>query len=175
MATITWDFSSITGDTSSISQANLSTIQELIIEAGNFWSRYLAPARDVTLSIDLNFEEFPGNTLATGGTTFFGTGISSQGFRIGTPITLLELETGFDVNGADGDLFINIDLSSLNFAFFDPDPTARTANVPFNRLDYVSLFIHEIGHALGFASFRNSDGNIPDGFGSTFDLSLIHI
>lgn len=39
--------------------------------------------------------------------------------------------------------------------WFDPEPAGRTAQVPLNRLDAISVFTHEFGHALGMTGFRS--------------------
>lgn len=54
--------------------------------------------------------------------------------------------------------------------WFDPDPVARTAIVPNNRLDAISVIIHELGHAFGFNGFRSRvDGSVQGTFLSTYD------
>ncbi len=39
--------------------------------------------------------------------------------------------------------------------WFDPEPARRTAAVPADRLDAISVFTHEFGHALGMTGFRS--------------------
>jgi hypothetical protein len=54
------------------------------------------------------------------------------------------------------DLHVDIDPTYWNSqVWVDPDPSARTAMVPNNRLDCVSLFTHEVGHAFGMTGFRS--------------------
>jgi hypothetical protein len=52
----------------------------------------------------------------------------------------------------------------------DPDPLARTAPVPKDRLDCVSLFIHELDHGFGMTGFRSLSDFRDDGrFRSLYD------
>ncbi|MDX2147104.1 MAG: hypothetical protein SFZ23_06235 [Planctomycetota bacterium] len=82
-----------------------------------------------------------------------------------------EIRTGIDPNGTapDVELRLNPDYVANEF-WFDPDPAARTAPVPSDRLDAVSVMLHELGHALVYNGFINDfDGTYPDAFRSTFD------
>jgi hypothetical protein len=57
----------------------------------------------------------------------------------------------------------------------DPDPIVRTASVPNDRLDCVSLFTHELGHAFGMTGFRDLSTFQPTGpFQSLYD-DQIHV
>ncbi|MCE9572461.1 MAG: hypothetical protein K8W52_04830 [Deltaproteobacteria bacterium] len=68
------------------------------------------------------------------------------------------LRTGLDNPAMVGvpDVHIDVDPSYWNTqVWVDPDPQARTAPVPGDRLDCVSLFTHELGHAFGMVGFRD--------------------
>jgi len=52
------------------------------------------------------------------------------------------------------DGFITIGPDYLaNELWFDPNPLARLIPVPSNKTDAGSVFIHEMGHILGFNGF----------------------
>jgi hypothetical protein len=82
-----------------------------------------------------------------------------------------EWRTGEDPNGSDADVIVAINPHYLaNELWFDPDPLARTAPVAANRTDAMSVFIHELGHALAFNGWgSHSTGQPPIGYGSTWD------
>jgi hypothetical protein len=86
-----------------------------------------------------------------------------------------ELRTGIDANGADPDMNLNIGLNYLrNQIWFDPDPAARTATVPNNRVDAMSVFLHEAGHAIAYNGWAdNTTGVPPATYWSTFDRWMI--
>ncbi len=83
-----------------------------------------------------------------------------------------EVRTGIDPNGTDPDVEIAFNPAYVFEQFwYDPDPIARTAPVPGNRLDAVSVMMHEIGHALLYNGYINDvDGSYFDNFRSTFDF-----
>jgi hypothetical protein len=45
-----------------------------------------------------------------------------------------------------------------NQLWFDPNPAARTAPVAANKTDAMSVFLHEMGHAIAFNGWR--DGTV---------------
>jgi hypothetical protein len=82
-----------------------------------------------------------------------------------------ELRTGIDPNGADPDIEFTFGSNYLqNELWFDPDPVARTAAVPTDRTDAVSVLLHEFGHAFALNGWRDgTTGALPGTYGSTFD------
>lgn len=43
----------------------------------------------------------------------------------------------------------------LDVLRIDPDPEARTDEVPFDRTDAISVLTHELGHGFGMAGYRS--------------------
>jgi hypothetical protein len=86
-----------------------------------------------------------------------------------------ELRTGIDPNGADPDIEFTFGSNYLqNELWFDPDPVARTAAVPTDRTDAVSILLHEFGHAFAFNGWQDwTTGALPGAYGSTFDERTI--
>lgn len=83
-----------------------------------------------------------------------------------------KLRTGIDSNGTAAD--IRIELGSAGYLqnelWFDPTPAVRTADVPIDRTDARSIFLHEFGHAFGFNGWRDGvTGALPGAYESTFD------
>lgn len=82
-----------------------------------------------------------------------------------------ELRNGTDPNGSAPDIRLEIGSNYLTqVLWFDPDPIERSAPVPGNQVDATSVFLHELGHALGFNGWMNPyDGTCAEGQTSTFD------
>jgi hypothetical protein len=85
-----------------------------------------------------------------------------------------ELRTGTDPNGAAPDVQIRINTTYLrDELWFDPDPASRSAEVPLERTDAMSMALHELGHALAYAGWANGQGLPPATFWSTFDRWMV--
>lgn len=73
-----------------------------------------------------------------------------------------ELTTGQhatnEPDGSGSDMVINLAPGYLPALYFDPDPTVP-GNIPANKLDAVSVFEHEIGHALGITGYYPLDAH----------------
>ncbi len=84
-----------------------------------------------------------------------------------------ELATGRDVTGTNPDIVITVDPAYVrNELWLDPTPGAAPA-IPTTRTDAVSVFVHEIGHGLGFNGFRDgTTGALPGNYLDTFDLQV---
>ena len=69
------------------------------------------------------------------------------------------------------DIVLGFDASFVeNNYWFDPNPTLRSAPVPANRGDFVSVVMHEMGHAFGMAGNRDfSTGQFLGAVVSQFD------
>lgn len=85
-----------------------------------------------------------------------------------------ELRSGIDPNGAEPDIRITFGTAFLrNELWFDPDPVARTATVPIEKTDAMSVALHEFGHALAYNGWADGQGIPPATFWSTFDQWMI--
>jgi Ca2+-binding RTX toxin-like protein len=86
-----------------------------------------------------------------------------------------ELATGRDVTGANPDIVITIDPAyARSELWLDPTPGAAPA-IPTTRTDAVSIFVHEIGHGLGFNGWRDgTTGALPGNYLDTFDLQVVN-
>ncbi|MCU0689635.1 MAG: hypothetical protein MUE97_07845, partial [Phycisphaerales bacterium] len=87
-----------------------------------------------------------------------------------------ELRTGVDPNGAAPDVIIGLNtLYVADVLWLDPQPTVRTAPVPNDRTDAMSVFIHELGHALAYNGWSNGVDDTwpsPGDYRSTWDIHL---
>ena len=136
--------------------------------AGAEWNRHLIGSGN--LEVEISFANIPtmdGASVSTGFVRNNGTrDIFEQG-------AAYEIRTGMDPNGADPDVRIRIGTAYLaNELWFDPNPQTRTAPIPANRIDALSVFIHELGHAFVFNGWINgTNGQLPPTYMSTFDAN----
>src|SRR5258706_144791 len=124
------------------------------------WSWFRRSA-NVTLGLQIPVDNslFSGRTLAEGGPTdFYATGSTFGGKQVYDADTAIELRTGQDPNGSESDLQIGLTVSSIRSMLFKTDDYA---SVPFNGIDALSVFLHEIEHGLGMVYF--SDDPSPPG------------
>ena len=84
-----------------------------------------------------------------------------------------KMRTGKDPNGDKPDIEIVLEPNYMKTIFWDPDPTARKARIPANKLDSMSVLMHEFGHALAFNGWRDhKTGKLPENFISTYDRNV---
>jgi hypothetical protein len=137
--------------------------------AGARWAQTLQSTFNVTISIEVQLNNsFPRATGASATTVFVG---SSGGFNIFEQGVAGEIRTGIEPNGAAPDVIVTLNINyTANELWFDPDPISRTIPVPTNRTDAVSVFLHELGHAVSFNGWRdNFNASLPGNFMSPFD------
>lgn len=87
--------------------------------------------------------------------------------------TAYKINNGVDVNGSAPDIEILLNPNYVrDELWFDPDPLSRLALVPGNKTDAVSVFLHEVGHAIAFNGWgRSTDGHLPGAYASTWDIN----
>jgi hypothetical protein len=125
--------------------------------AANLWAKEFNSSVSLEVKIDV---------LQTPNNRFGGQSVAKQyigtynGHYVAEENAVYELRTGKDPNGTMEDISIWVDPDYLNNEMWlDPHPDLRTDPVPSNRLDGVSVFMHELGHALGFNGYWS--GNVP--------------
>jgi hypothetical protein len=74
-----------------------------------------------------------------------------------------ELRTGEDPNGATPDVEIVFDPDYAKTMWWDPKPRSRTRPVPSDKLDALSVVLHELGHAIGFNGRLDPKTGSPTG------------
>lgn len=140
--------------------------------AGQRWVQELQIDGDRSIEIEIALD--PAIPTANGGsltTSFVGVVGSRNMFE---PGMAAELKSGTDPNGATPDARITLGTAYLaDELWFDPDPALRSAAVPANRTDAMSVFMHEIGHALAYNGWADGDGVPPAEFFSPFDRWMI--
>lgn len=98
-----------------------------------------------------------------------------NGRNIALSSAVYELATGrharSEPDQSGSDMVINLAPGYLRDLYFDPDP-AMSGSIPPNKLDAVSVFEHEVAHALGITGFYPLDARSTSDSGpwaSTFD------
>lgn len=128
-----------------------------VAAAGRLWQAHVA--HDALIEVVINIarytpEGIPGTAHALLSPQEYVS--TTNGINLYWRSAVYELQTGVDANGSDPDIIITIDPTFLqNALWFDPTPETYDGDKPQNRLDAVSILMHEIGHALGFSGWRN--------------------
>lgn len=145
-----------------------------ILAAANMWGAQIQGQGSI--AIQVNFSNLGGSTLASAGSTTFPFAGTVNGVNIYEHGALYEIQTGIDPNGSTSDITVNVSTAYLTAGDFFFDPT-RTQTVPSNKTDFMSVMLHELGHALIFNGFLNDSGKMPtdtDGkpYGTTYDTHI---
>jgi len=123
------------------------------------WARYVGGAG--TLTVEIRVTDTEAGRFAGASTSNIALGACEN---TAPPCTLVEeqaihrLRTGLDNPAMVGAPDVRIDVAPpywTDEVWVDPAPLVRSAAVPVDRLDCVSLFTHELGHALGMTGFRS--------------------
>lgn len=155
-------------DPGSVYASYYPAITAALQAAGAEWNRHLIGSGNLEVEVSFaNISTMDGTSVSSGFVRNDGTrDIFEQG-------AAYEIRTGTDPNGADPDIRIRIGTAYLAGAlWFDPDPQTRTAPIPANHIDAVSVLIHELGHAFVFNGWMNAtNGQLPPTYMSTFDTN----
>ena len=137
-------------------------------EAGRRWMGVAGITAARGIEIEVRISDIPTAAAMSTTTGLVGTVGGRSLYEQGMAF---ELRTGTDPNGAAVDAIVTFGLAYLrNELWFDPDPVARTATVPANRTDAMSVALHEIGHALVYNGWADIvSGQPPATYWSTFD------
>jgi hypothetical protein len=81
-----------------------------------------------------------------------------------------EMRTGKDPNGDEPDVELVLEPGYLRTLWWDPGPTVRMARIPANKLDAMTVMLHELGHALAFNGWVDPKTGVNDKeVASTYD------
>lgn len=134
--------------------------------AGAEWNRRLIGSGNLEVEISMaNIPTMDGTSVSNGFVRNDGTrDIFEQG-------AAYEVRTGIDPNGADPDIRIRIGTAYITTdLWFDPNPQTRNTPIPANKIDAISVFTHELGHAFVFNGWMNgTTGQLPPTYMSTMD------
>lgn len=141
------------------------------------WGRYLSGQG--TLTVELRVQATSTGRMAGASTSNVTVGpcAHTASCTVVEEQSIHRLRTGADNPAMRGVPDAHIDIAPdywTQQVWVDPDPIGRTAAVPNNRLDCVSLFTHELGHAFGFTGFRDLQTFQPtSGFQSLYDDQIV--
>jgi hypothetical protein len=80
-----------------------------------------------------------------------------------------EITTGVDLNGSAPDVRITLGPTALQRLFLDASPETAD-DIPPETIDFVTVMLHELGHAMGYAGYRDpATGALIGKFESVFD------
>jgi len=141
-------------------------------EAGRRWIAVIPVGGARSIEVRVFVDNIPTANGASATTGFIGVVDGRDTYEQGVAH---ELRTGVDPNGADADANITFGLDYLrNELWFDPDPVSRTATVPTNRTDAMSVALHEMGHVLAYNGWADlATGQPPADYWSVFDSWMI--
>jgi hypothetical protein len=131
------------------------------------WGASLTGSASVAVQVDISST----TPRATGSSAASGFVRAVGSYNIFEQGLAYELRTGMDPNGAAADVVLTLNPNYLaNELWFDPSPTLRSAAVASNRTDAMSVFLHEMGHAIGFNGWGDAvTGAPPTTYRSTWD------
>ncbi len=145
-------------------------MEAALLAAGADWATHLSGSASIEVEIVMD------KTVSTANGTSVTSGfVRNDGtrdiFELGAAY---ELRTGSDPNGAEPDISIRVGTDFLvTQLWFDPDPASRTAVIPPNKLDAISVFAHELGHGFTFNGFTDeTTGEVPPTFEGPFDANV---
>jgi hypothetical protein len=85
--------------------------------------------------------------------------------------------TGVDPNGPGAPemvIYLNAQTYLKQQVWFDPSGAARTAAIPADKVDFISVVLHETLHGCGFTGYRTvggpNDGQLSGSYESPFDV-----
>ncbi len=138
---------------SGVSAGVIDMVKDGILAAAEWWDRYFSGG-SFDIKIELIFDDITGSALAKGGTGLYYSGFDGPGQEIWKLQSMEEYILGaeFAGGGEDFDISVTIDTPTLlgGDFFFDPDPFARTASIPGDESDFISVLLHELAHGFGF-------------------------
>jgi len=147
-------------------------IETHVKAAGSLWEQYFTG--NANLEVTIGFHDIPRADGRSTTTSYLSNNGSYSVWQAGAAS---EINTGIDPNGATSDIEINFSNSTdylTNELWFDPNPFDNIADVPSNKTDALSVFEHELGHALGFNGWIDSiTGVLPGDYESSFDQYVI--
>jgi hypothetical protein len=160
------------GSAGMLTAGERAQVESHLKEAGRRWAAAMSVNQPRSIQLRVGIAAI---TTANGGslsTAFVGVIEGRNTFEQGVAH---ELRTGVDPNGTDADGQVNFGLDYLrNELWFDPDPVARTAPVPLDRTDAMSIALHEMGHIIAYNGWADlTTGVPPPTFWSPFDRWMI--
>jgi hypothetical protein len=140
-----------------------------LAQAGKLWALHFNSK--ASLQVKVTVQQSYSNTANGESVMKVYIGKTASGLNIAEEGAAYELRTGIDPNGTDPDISIIVDPDYINNELtLDPQPTVRTAPIPPNHEDAVSVFMHELGHAVGYNGYLPTKTSVaPAGWTGVYD------
>jgi len=172
-AKATIDFEITIDDPMKVLDGQEADVKSNVLTAAHLWAENFAGEATVQILLridaEANLGRGSGRSLAASRVKSYGKNvIHEQGASA-------KIRTGIDSNGDEPDVEIVLHPDYANLLWFDPDPLRREAPVPDDRLDAVSVFLHELGHAWGFNGWLDTTtGELTGEVLSMYDRCVVH-
>jgi hypothetical protein len=134
-----------------------SLFQQNIRAAANLWGAQFDSNETIVMNIDpVSFAARAGGTN-TLGRFLYENSAGKDVWEFGPLTRILTGDNpGEDFYGYDILLGFDAEFVQANY-WFDPQPELRSASVPSNKGDFVSVVLHEMGHGFGMTGYRDYD------------------
>jgi len=147
-----------------------SLFQQNIRAAAELWGAQFDSDATIVMDIDpMSFAARAGGTN-TLGRFLYQNAAGKDVWEFG-PLTRISTgdNPGEDFYGYDILLGFDAQFVEDNY-WFDPQPELRSASVPSDKGDFVSVVLHEMGHGFGLTGYRDyNTGEIPGGVATQVD------
>lgn len=144
---------------SSLTSTQRSNITGHVQAAGRRWVEEMDIAGARSIEVRIFLDNVPTANARSTTTAFVGRLENRDTFEQGAAH---ELRTGTDPNGATHDVEITFGTDYLrDTLWFDPAPLVRTATIPADRVDAMSVVLHELGHAFAYNGWASGANATP--------------
>ncbi len=137
------------------------------------WTDHLVATREVSIEVEVRFADI---STAVASSKTVARIRSADGLDTYEQGALAEIRSGDDPNEDIPDAVVTIGQRNLTDGlwWFDPDPSAREAELPSELIDAYSAFLHEMGHVFAYNGWRDfQDGQLPGNYLSTYDEFIV--
>ncbi|HUR52536.1 MAG TPA: hypothetical protein VMZ71_00255 [Gemmataceae bacterium] len=147
-----------------------ASMSSAVQAAGADWARYFQTPGPVNLTVQIElYNPSPRMTGRSGDSTYVNT---ANGINVFEQSAGSKVRTGGPtVTPADILLTMNTTYLRDNL-WFEPNMTARTAQIPTNRTDAYTVMLHELGHAFYMNGWRTGEGDLTTTYQSTWDRHI---
>jgi hypothetical protein len=147
-------------------------ITKCVTAAGAKWASKFPVPHDVSIEVLVDIKDLSQTSPGAWATCGPASSVFAEKrgeLAIYQPGPVHEFLTGADPNGGASDILLTF--NSKQWLWYDPDPERRSAALPRGAGDAESVCLHELGHALGFLSYRDSQTNaLQNNVATYFDI-----